>query len=73
MSTPMQHRSIILELRMALKGNYFENRNKVYRPYDLGKARENPELIKEDIENIQINNANIDTLWKHTQGKRSEY
>ena len=63
----MQHRSIILELRMALKDNYFENPNKTYFPYDLHKERENHELVKDEIESIQINNTSIGTLWVNTQ------
>ena len=71
-NSPMQHRALILDLKITLKANYFTKKQDVSCPYDLNKARANPNLICEEIENLNLNNIPIQNLWSSIQGSTLE-
>ena len=62
-NSPMQHRALILDLQITLKANYFTKKHNKFCPYDLNKARNNPILIHEGINNLNTNNIPTHDLW----------
>ena len=60
----MRQRIIIADIKITIKNDYSQPPEDDNFPYDIKKERTHPEQLKEDIENLQLNNITDKDKWK---------
>ena len=66
-ASPMQHRALIMDIKIKLKSTYFETANGAFCPYDIHKARTNPEKVKGQIDKLTTGDIPLNERWEYMQ------